>query len=60
VISNPDLRTVQLGLAMYVIKNRTAWDDVMAGSVLATIPVLLVFLLFQRYFIRGIALTGMK
>jgi multiple sugar transport system permease protein len=45
---------------MYVIKNRTAWDDVMAGSVLATIPVLLVFLLFQRYFIRGIALTGMK
>ena len=60
VISNPDLRTVQLGLAMYVIKNRTAWDDVMAGSVLATLPVLLVFLVFQRYFIRGIALTGMK
>ena len=60
VISNPELRTVQLGLALYVVKNRTAWDDVMAGSVLATLPVLLVFLLFQRYFIRGIALTGMK
>jgi multiple sugar transport system permease protein len=60
VISDPDLRTVQLGLALYVVKNRTAWDDVMAGSVLATLPVLLVFLLFQRYFIRGISLTGMK
>jgi multiple sugar transport system permease protein len=60
VISNPQLRTVQLGLALYVVKNRTAWDDVMAGSVLATLPVLLVFLLFQKYFIRGIALTGMK
>jgi multiple sugar transport system permease protein len=60
VISNPKLRTIQLGLALYVVKNRTAWDDVMAGSVLATLPVLLVFLIFQKYFIRGISLTGMK
>lgn len=60
VISDPELRTVQLGLALFVVKNRTAWDQVMAGSVLATLPVLIVFLLFQRYFIRGIALTGMK
>ena len=60
VISDPDLRTVQLGLALYVVKNRTAWDVVMAGSVLSTLPILIVFLLFQRYFIRGIVLTGMK
>jgi multiple sugar transport system permease protein len=60
VISSPDLHTVQLGLALFVVKNRTVWDQVMAGSVLATLPVLIVFLLFQRYFIRGIALTGMK
>jgi multiple sugar transport system permease protein len=32
----------------------------MAGSVIATLPILLIFLAFQRYFIRGIALTGMK
>jgi multiple sugar transport system permease protein len=60
VIKSESMKTVQLGLALYVVKNRTQWDDVMAGSVLATLPVLLVFLLFQRYFIRGIALTGMK
>ena len=60
VISSEKLKTVQLGLALYFVKNRTAWDDVMAGSVLATLPVLLIFLIFQRYFIRGIALTGMK
>jgi multiple sugar transport system permease protein len=60
VLTNPDLHTVQLGLALFVVKNRTVWDVVMAGSVMATIPVLLVFLMFQRYFIRGIALTGMK
>jgi multiple sugar transport system permease protein len=60
VISSENLKTVQLGLALYVVRNRTAWDDVMAGSVLATLPVLLIFLIFQRYFIRGITLTGMK
>lgn len=60
VINNPQLRTVQLGLAFFVVKNRTSWDQVMAGSVLATLPVLIIFLIFQRYFIRGIALTGMK
>ena len=60
VISDPKLRTMQLGLALFVVKNRTAWDVVMAGSVLSTLPILLVFLVFQRYFIRGIVLTGMK
>lgn len=60
VISDPKLRTLQLGLALFVIKNRTVWDIVFAGSVISTLPVLLVFLFFQKYFIRGIALTGMK
>jgi multiple sugar transport system permease protein len=60
VLSDPDLRTLQLGLALFVIKNRTVWDIVFAGSVISTLPVLLVFLLFQKYFVRGIALTGMK
>ncbi|RPI86234.1 MAG: carbohydrate ABC transporter permease [Chloroflexi bacterium] len=60
VLQSNDLYTVQLGLAMFFVKQRTVWDVVMAGSVMATIPVLLVFLLFQRHFIRGIALTGMK
>jgi multiple sugar transport system permease protein len=60
VISSSDLQTVQLGLALFVVKNRTVWDQVMAGSVLATLPVLLVFLLFQRHFIQGIALSGFK
>ncbi len=32
----------------------------MAGSVLATLPVVLAFLFFQRYFVRGIALSGLK
>lgn len=60
IISSPSMRTLPLGLALFVVKNRTVWDLVMAGSVVATLPVLVIFLIFQRYFIRGIALTGMK
>jgi multiple sugar transport system permease protein len=60
VISNPELRTLQLGLALFIIKNKTVWDIVFAGSVISTLPVLLIFIFFQKYFIRGIALTGMK
>lgn len=60
ITSSPEIRTLQLGLALFVVKNRTVWDLVMAGSVIATLPVLIIFLLFQRYFIRGIALSGLK
>jgi multiple sugar transport system permease protein len=60
VISSPDHYTVPLGLALYVIRNRTSWDIVMAGSVLATLPMILIFAVFQRHFIRGISITGLK
>jgi multiple sugar transport system permease protein len=60
IISTPSLRTLPLGLALFVVKNRTVWDVVMAGSVVATLPIVIIFILFQRYFIRGISLTGMK
>ena len=60
VISSPRLRTLPLGLALFVVAHRTVWHLVMAGSVVATLPVLLVFLLFQRQFVQGIALTGMR
>jgi multiple sugar transport system permease protein len=60
IFSDPKLQPIQVGLALFVVKNRTVWDIVMAGSVIATLPILVIFLSFQRYFIRGIALTGMK
>lgn len=60
VISSAENRTLQLGLALFILKNKTVWDVVFAGSVISTLPVLLIFIFFQKYFIRGIALTGMK
>jgi multiple sugar transport system permease protein len=60
IVSDPDLYTAPLGLALFVTKNRTAWDMLMAGSVIATLPMIVVFMIFQRNFIRGISLSGLK
>ncbi len=59
-ISSPSLTTVPLGLALFVVKNRTAWSVLMSGSVVATLPMILVFLVFQRKFVQGISLQGLK
>jgi multiple sugar transport system permease protein len=60
IISSPELYTLPLGLALFVVQNRTVWNLVMAGSVLATIPMIVVFAIFQKHFVRGISLSGMK
>ena len=54
------LFTVQLGVALVQNQWYTSWPRLMAGSVVVTLPVLLIFLLLQRYFVRGISLTGIK
>jgi multiple sugar transport system permease protein len=60
IVTSSSLYTMPLGLALFVVQNRTAWDYLMAGSVIVTIPVIIMFLAFQRHFIRGISITGMK
>ena len=60
VISTPSLYTLPLGLALFQEQHRTVWNLIMAGSVLAAIPLIVIFLIFQRQFVRGISLQGMK
>ena len=60
VLSSPQLYTLPLGMALFQEANRTVWNLIMAGSVLASIPLIIVFLIFQRQFVRGISLQGMK
>jgi multiple sugar transport system permease protein len=60
VISSPDMTTAPVGLALFVQTNKTSWTVLFAGSVIATLPMILVFILFQRRFIQGIAMTGVK
>jgi multiple sugar transport system permease protein len=60
IVSSPELYTLPLGLALFVVQNRTVWNLVMAGTVLATIPMVFIFFIFQRQFVQGISLSGMK
>jgi len=60
ITSRDSMRTLQLGLQVFQTQYATRWDLLMAGTVVVTIPVLILFLLGQRYFTRGIALSGMK
>ena len=60
IISSADHYTLPLGLTTFVLPNRSAWDLIMAGSVLATIPLIIIFFIFQRQFVRGISLSGIK
>ncbi len=52
--------TVALGLAQYSDEMGENWHLMMAGAATSTLPPILVFFLFQRYFVQGIALTGLK
>jgi multiple sugar transport system permease protein len=60
ILSDPEKMTVPVGLALFVVTNRTNWTLLFAGSVIATIPMILVFMFFQRKFVQGIAVTGVK
>lgn len=54
------MKTIQVGLAQFRREGTTDWTLLMAGTMIATVPILIVFLLGQRFFTRGIALTGLK
>ncbi|NWF61246.1 MAG: carbohydrate ABC transporter permease [Fischerella sp.] len=58
--TRPELRTVQLALAEFQEQFTNNWPLLMAAVTIATLPVLLLFLLGQRQLIRGIATTGIK
>lgn len=60
VINSESMRTVQLGLAIFRDRYLTQWDLLMAGSVTAVLPILIVFFFAQKYFIKGITLSGLK
>lgn len=60
VLNSEDMSTVQLGLAIFRDRYITQWDLLMAGSVTAVMPILIVFFFAQKYFIKGITLSGIK
>lgn len=53
-------RTLPIAIMLFQNQHLTQWGQVFAASIVALIPVVTVFVLFQRHFIRGIARTGLK
>ncbi|MEU9826355.1 carbohydrate ABC transporter permease [Micromonospora chersina] len=60
VTTRDDLRVIQVGLAVFQQAEKTEWAYLMAGSTLATVPMIVLFLLAQRYFVQGFATAGIK
>ena len=60
VITNTDtMRTIPVGLSSFQGQYSTEWHLLMAGSVIALLPVLLIYILAQKWFVQGITLSGL-
>jgi multiple sugar transport system permease protein len=59
-LNRPAMYTMALGLNSFKQEHETQWELLMAGSVVFTLPMILLFFAFQRYFIEGVATTGSK
>ena len=53
-------KTIQIGLQRFIGQYSSEYGLIMAGSVISLIPVLIVFLALQKYFVEGIATSGVK
>lgn len=60
IITKDSLRTLPLGISLFMSSYGTSWDQLMAIAVLGTLPMILLFFFLQRAFIQGIAATGLK
>lgn len=61
VATSEDMYTLPVALALYSVgQNAAQYGLMMAGAVVVVVPVLIVFVFLQRYFVQGIALTGIK
>lgn len=57
---DPDRYTVQLGIAQFSFQYQTLWPQLMAASVIAILPIVVIFVFFQRYFVAGVVASGVK
>jgi multiple sugar transport system permease protein len=60
VMSNPDMRVLPQGIALFKGGYNTPYPEQLAVSVIACIPLLLLYIFLSKYFVQGIAMTGLK
>jgi ABC-type glycerol-3-phosphate transport system permease component len=60
MISRTALKTFPVGLQAFIVDNNTDWESVSAATILGLIPILILFISFQRYFIEGMTSGAIK
>ncbi|SFQ19871.1 carbohydrate ABC transporter permease [Tranquillimonas alkanivorans] len=60
VTNSTDMYTLPVGLSSFGDEADVAWELIMTGAAISTIPTLVVFLIFQRFIIRGVVMAGLK
>jgi multiple sugar transport system permease protein len=60
VTTSNELYTIPVGISSFSDAQDTKWEMIMTGAAVATIPTLLVFLILQRFIVRGVMLAGLK
>jgi multiple sugar transport system permease protein len=60
IINDPNKRTLPIAISLFQGQHLTNWGLVFAASTIAIVPVILVFAIFQRQFIRGLSGEALK
>jgi len=60
VIRSPEFRPLTVGMQQFFGQYPRLWGDIMAFASMITIPVLIIFLLFQKWFVQSVASSGVK
>jgi multiple sugar transport system permease protein len=60
VLFSPEMQTLPAGLSTLQSANAVRYDLLMAGAVIASVPVLIIFVFMQRFIIEGVARSGVK
>jgi multiple sugar transport system permease protein len=60
ITSSDAMRTIQVGLQTFQDQNSTEWALLMAATVVSVAPLIILFMVAQRYFVRSLAMTGLK
>lgn len=60
MLTGPEHRTLPIAIAAFQGENATQWGLVFAASLIAIMPVIIVFLVFQRYFVQGLTAGAVK
>ncbi|MCC3376862.1 carbohydrate ABC transporter permease [Cohnella sp. REN36] len=60
ILNDPNKATIQMGLQAFSYNHQTDFGPMMAGALIAILPILVLFLQLQKYFVQGIAFSGTK